>query len=114
MKSTTQAGVRNVLVPGERKVRQKLNHLKYPTLRGQFYTDMMFAKVKSLRQNLTAQIFTDGKGYDRFYPMVSNRDAPLVLMLFIHDNGIPQTIVLDNAPEKVHGGWGVTCREHHI
>ena len=33
--ATTQAGVRNVLAPGERKVRQRLDHLKFPNLRGQ-------------------------------------------------------------------------------
>ena len=66
---TTQASIKNVLAPGERKLHQRLDHLKFLNLRGRFYTDTMFSKVKSIRGHRTAQIFTNGQGYDQFYPM---------------------------------------------
>ena len=88
-------------------MRQRLDHLKFPSLRGSIYSDTMFAKkVKSLRGHLIAQVFTNCRGYDRFYPMQFKTEAPDTLMDFIHDAGIPQTIISDNAQEIVFGRWG--------
>jgi hypothetical protein len=67
---TTQAGLRNVCLPGERRLRQRTNHLRFPTLSGKYYTDTMFASKKSAQMFKTAQIYTNGKGFDYFYPMV--------------------------------------------
>ena len=97
---TTQAGVRNVLVPADRRTRQRLNHLKYPTLWVDLYTDTLFStKVPSIRKCTAAQVFTNGRGYDRFYPIRSKAFAPESLMSFIQDVGIPKTIISDNAWE---------------
>ena len=114
MQVTTQAGIRNVLAPGERKVRQRLNHLNFPNLKGTFYTDTMFSKVKSTRGFNAAQVFTDGRGYDQIYPLVSKKRASEALMSFIHDVGIPQTIVSDNASEETQGKFEETCRKYRI
>jgi hypothetical protein len=114
LQATTQSGIRNVLAPGERKVRQRLDHLKYPTLKGRFWSDTSFANVKSLRGHQTAQHFTNGLGYERFYPMRSKSEAPTALMSFIQDAGIPSTLVTDNAHEEMQGEWGQTCRVYHI
>jgi Reverse transcriptase (RNA-dependent DNA polymerase) len=111
---TTQAGVRNVLLPSERKVRQRLDHLRFPTLKGRFYTDTLFAKNKSLRGHVAAQIFTNGLGYDRFYPMPDKKSAPDALMQFIHDDGIPQLLVSDYAPEEIGGEFKAICQKFHI
>ena len=108
LRQTTQNGVRDVLVPSERKIRKKTNFLRFPTLRGRFYTDTMFSKDASTRGHKTAQVFTNGLGYDFFYPMKTKANAPDALMAFIHDAGIPQTNVSDNAPEEYHGNWGKT------
>lgn len=35
-------------------------------------------------------------------------------MSFIHDNGIPQELVSDNAPAEHRGRWGEICKEYHI
>jgi hypothetical protein len=56
---TTQSGIRNVLAPGERKVRQKLDHLAFPNLSGRWYSDTMFSKTQSIRGQLVAQVFTN-------------------------------------------------------
>ncbi|KAI2502898.1 Reverse transcriptase (RNA-dependent DNA polymerase) [Fragilaria crotonensis] len=115
LKVTTQSGIRNVLAKGERKVRQKLDHLAFPNLSGKWYSDTMFSKTQSIRGHLTAQVFTNGRGSDHFYPMKSKSMAgPNALMPFIQEVGIPQTIVTDNAPEEVHGEFGKICRQFRI
>jgi hypothetical protein len=105
LKVTTQSKIRNVLAPGERKVRQKLDRLTFPNLSGRWYSDTtMFSKAQSVRGYLAAQVFTNGRGSDHFYPIKSEGMAgPFALMPFIQKVGIPQTIVIDNAPEEVHG-----------
>ena len=114
MQATTQSGIRNVLAPGERKVRQRLDHLKYPTLKGRFYSDTSFANVKSLRSFRTAQHFTNGLGYERFYPTLSKGHGPTALMDCIQDVGIPATLVTDGAAEETKGEWAETCKVYHI
>jgi hypothetical protein len=41
----------------------------FPTLNTRFYTDTMFSTTKSLRGNKCAQVFTNGLGYNLFYPL---------------------------------------------
>jgi hypothetical protein len=43
LQATTQAGIRNVFAPGERKLRQRTDHLKYPHLKMTMYSDTMYA-----------------------------------------------------------------------
>jgi len=111
---TTQTGIRNVLAPGERKIRQRLNHLNFPNLKGQFFTDTMFAQVKSTRGYTAAQVFTDGRGFDHIYPIKGKGHAAETLINFIQDVGIPQTIISDNAPEEISGKFAETCRKYRI
>ena len=114
LQATSQCGIRNVSAPGERKLRQRLNHMKFPNLRGRFYTDTMFSKSKSLRGAKAAQVFTNGRGFDKVYPIQSKGVAHEALCAFIHDVGIPQTIVSDNAPEATKGEWRRTCQKYHV
>lgn len=114
LQNTTQSGIRNIYGPGNRKLRQRLWHLRYPKLREKFYTDTMFAAVKSIRGFKGAQVFTNGRGFDVAYPHVSKREAGTGLRRFIRDVGIPETLVIDNAPEQTGGEMGKVCREHHI
>ena len=102
------------MAPGERKVCQRLDHLKYPTLKGRFYSDASFSQVKSTRGNSAAQHFTNGLGYDRFYPIKSESRAAEALMSFIHDDVITQTLVIDNDNAETDGEWGKTVKFHHI
>lgn len=114
LKVTTQAGVRNIYAPSERRLRTKSAFLRAPTLRGRFYSDTMFAKVKSVTNAKCAQVFTDGYGYDRFYPLASKGDAPKSLTRFIQDAGIPQTLVTDNANELTGGNFKKICNDYQI
>ncbi|KAI2511648.1 hypothetical protein MHU86_2714 [Fragilaria crotonensis] len=111
---TTQSGIRNVLAPGERKVRQKLDHLAFPNLSGRWYSDTMFSKTQSVRDTWLHRC-SPMVGSDHFYPMKSKGLAGQnALMPFIQEVGIPQTIVTDNAPEEVHGEFGKICRRFRV
>ena len=114
MQVTTQSGIRNVLAPGERKLRQRLDHLRFPRMRGKWYSDTWFPSVKTCRQFKVGQIFTDGLGFDANYPQVEKKGAYLGLNSFIHDFGIPDTIVTDGAKEETLGNWQDVCRRYHI
>ena len=72
---TTQKGVRRVLHPVERWYRMRQSHLHFPPLKTCFYTDTMFSTMKSIRGNKCAQVFTNGIGYDLFYPLKKEADA---------------------------------------
>ena len=76
--------------------------MHYPNLWGQFYTNTMFVQIKSVHGYNTAQIYTNGLGYDQIYPMTGCKEVPHTLMSFIQDVGIPQELVSDNAPKQVH------------
>ena len=71
MKVTTQKGIRNVLLSPERRSRQHTSYLRFPNLKGNTYSDTMFSQVQSTRMNNAAQVFTNGLGFDRFYPLPS-------------------------------------------
>ncbi len=114
LRVTTQAGMRNVLAPGERKLRHRTDHLRFPNLRGRFYTDTMYAKRKSARGFMQAQIFTDGHGFDCFYPQIKESDASEKLVRFIQEEGIPQILISDNAKAQVQGMFQKVCNRIHI
>ena len=106
--------MRNVLGPSERKVRKKAPWLKFPNVKGRWYTDQFFSKVPSIHGDTGASIFTNGKGYDVVYPWKKKSSHPDALMSFIHDVGIPQTLVSDGAPELTHGKSRDVCTEYRI
>ena len=74
----------------------------------------MFSQTKLTRGNRVAQVFTNGLGYDHFYPLKTKSEADMVLMSFIHDVGIPPVLVSDNAPEEIHGRFCETCQRYRI
>ena len=114
MKVTTQAGVRHLYGPGERKLRHRTQHLRFPNLKGTWYTDTLFVTRKSLRDFDCGQVVTNGLGYDRVYPLSSKSEAHYGLTRFIQDVGIPKTLVMDNALEQTSGEMGKVIRAHHI
>jgi hypothetical protein len=78
------------------------------------YTDTMFSCIKSVRGYTCAQVFTDGYNFSRIYPMRAKGDAPHALMLFIHEVGIPKTILSDLALEETRGEWSRIVKQYHI
>ena len=73
---TTQVGVRKYVHPVARRFKTRQQAIRYPTLSGKFYTDTMFSSTVSLRGYTCAQVFTDGYGYDEFYPISRRRTLP--------------------------------------
>lgn len=61
----------------------------------------MFAKVKSIKGNTCAQIYTDAKGYVATYHMESKSQAGNSLQDLFCNVGIPNKLVYDGAPEQV-------------
>jgi hypothetical protein len=102
------------LAPGERRVHYKTNHLNFPNLNTAFYTDTAKAKVKSARQYLYAQIWTNGYGYDRFHPLKLKCDTHQSLTTFANEDGVPKQVITDGAKELTMSEWDKTCKKLHI
>lgn len=78
------------------------------------YTDTLVAKCRSTRGHLYAQVFTNGHGFSRCYPMEKKGDAHQTLYRFIREHGIPRDLTSDRAPEELHGEWGRVIKQYHI
>jgi hypothetical protein len=76
--------------------------------------DSLFSSVKSIHGHTGGSVFTDGLGFDNFFPWTKKSSQPDALMEFIHTVGIPNTIVSDNALEVTHGRSGEIMQEYRI
>jgi hypothetical protein len=61
-----------------------------------------------------AQIFTDGHGFVKVYPIKGKGEAHQALMRFIHEVGVPKDLLTDLAPEEMRGEWGEIVRKYKI
>ena len=120
---TTQKGVRKAQHPVQKRFNTSMPHLRYKRLHDQFYSDTAFFKAKSIRGFTCAQITTNGKGFSRFWAMVSKADANDGLLDFIQNVGIPENLLVDGSKEQGgvrdgRGGqntaWRQTLRTYHI
>jgi len=103
---TTQLAVRDFTsTQGGRRLKPSAYQLKHRRLNTVMYTDTMFSKVKSLRQNTCAQIFTTDFQWTKAYPIRTKADAHLSLDSLFSRVGIPKRIIPDNAPELVQGDF---------
>jgi hypothetical protein len=66
LSTTTQAGIRKLMHPAERRVRTQQNHLRFPSLNTRFYSNRIISASKSTQGNSCAQVFTNGQGYSLF------------------------------------------------
>ena len=116
LESTAQFGIRSAIGPLTRRYMTDILQQHHRRLKTTFYTDTMFAKVKSLKGNTCAQIFTDGKGFIAAYPMSTKRHAGKSLRRLIEDVGIPSKIIYDGAKEQVQPGteFQKTISKYHI
>jgi hypothetical protein len=111
---STQTAVRNVFSLSERKVRKKAPWLQFPSIKGIFYVDSLFLKVPAIGGFKGGSLYTNGLGYDRFYPWVRKSDHADTHMLFINNVGLPQTLISDNAKEEVRGHTREMCTKYRI
>jgi hypothetical protein len=112
--ATTQDGVHFVEGPIERRLRTSQAHMRFPSLIMTLCSDTLFSHVRSVRGFTCAQIFTDGHGFVRIYPMRSKSDAHHALMKFIHEVGVPKNLLTDRAQEEMRGEWGQIEKKYRI
>ena len=98
---TTQLGVRSAIGPLTRRYRTDILQLHYCRLNTTFYTDTMFAKSKSLKNNTSCQIYTDGQGFVWADLIKAKSETGKTLKKLIQDVGIPRKIIFDGAMEQV-------------
>ena len=58
-----------------------------------------FAKLKSLKGNTCARIYTNGK-FIQIFPMKSKSDVSDLIVMFIEDVGTPQKLMFDGSQEQ--------------
>ncbi|MGH3054467.1 MAG: hypothetical protein ACRDL7_05760, partial [Gaiellaceae bacterium] len=105
LKVTTQKCVRNALHPLHRRYRTRQMQLRYNQLSSRFYSDTLYSKYTSVRNNTCGQVFVNDMEFVRFIPMQSKSAAGDALAEFIQDVGIPSTLHTDNAKEETLGRW---------
>jgi hypothetical protein len=108
---TTQVGVCKYVHPVARPFKTRQQAIRPPRLSGKFYTDTMSSPTVSLRGYTCAQIFTDGYGYDKFYPLKSKADTSRGLLGFIQESGVPGWLISDGVLEQRTRHWQDVIRD---
>ena len=101
--ATQQRGVRSAILPLSRRYRaDRMYSVK--RLNGKFATDTLWATVRSLRQNICAQVYSHKCGFQAAYVMTAATGDTTghSLLDFIHDFGAPEHLTFDGA--SVHVG----------
>ena len=96
--ATTQHGVRTAVHLMSRWLRVDHLHLHMPLLSKTWYADTLLSKVKSIRGNTYANLFTQGR-FTKVVPMTARSDAGQLLVDFMDDVGIPKRLITDDAGE---------------
>jgi hypothetical protein len=103
LKVTTQKGIRNLSNPLTRRLKTQ----RYRNKRvapGKWFSDTMhFTAMSILRREKAAQVFTNGKGYDVFYPILRESVCHDGLLQFINEVGVPHHLIVDGA--KAQGSF---------
>jgi hypothetical protein len=111
----TQSGIRHILHPVERCYKTRQSHLHFPTLNTKFYTNTMFSMMKSIRGNKCAQVFTNGLGYDLFYPLKKESEVGDALNKVIWSIGsIPTGLISDGAKAETAGHFAKVTSKYRV
>ena len=119
LRVTTQKGMRNLQNPLTRRLKTQRWRTKR-VLKGKWFSDTMHFKCNSVvRQESAAQVFTNGKGYDEFYPIVKERNCSDGLIQLINEIGIPEHLIVDGARaqgnfQTYRTHWDKLVREYQI
>ena len=103
LKKTTQRFLRSAVLPLSRRYRTDMM-FERKTLRGQWSTDTMDGRCKSLDGNQYAQVFANKSYFSRIYPMDSKRKAGEALRLFCQEFGVPEKLTFDGSKEQTGKG----------
>jgi hypothetical protein len=63
----------------------------------------MYSTILSRQGNKAAQIFCDGAGWGRDFPMKKEKESHEGLSLLFHIDGVPNVMVMDGAKAQVEG-----------
>jgi hypothetical protein len=96
---TTQRGIRSATLPLSRRYRADCVFDR-PLLRGQFSTDTVDGRCKSMDGNQYAQLFATKDLFVAVYPMESKSMAGEGLRQFIHEYGRPEHLTFDGSKEQ--------------
>ena len=103
LKKTTQKFLRSAVLPLSRRYRTD-RVFSRKTLRGDWSTDTMDARSKSLEGNRYAQVFANKAYFSRVYPMDSKKKAGDALRMFCQEFGVPERLTFDGSKEQGQPG----------
>ncbi len=99
LKTTTQKFLCSAVLPLGRRYRTDRVFTR-KTLSGDWSTDTMDGRCKSLDGNKYAQVFANKAYFSRIYPMDSKKKAGDALRLFCQEFGIPERLTFDGSKEQ--------------
>ena len=99
IKVTTQNVTRSAVLPLSRRYRADRVFEK-PLLRGEFYTDTMDGRCKSINGNRYAQVFANKDFFATAFPLHSKSEAGDALRQFINEYGRPEKLTFDGSQEQ--------------
>ena len=104
IEATTCQHYRNTVKGLTKRYRPSWDFMRYRQIRlpvGEFYTDTMISKVRSIRGHTCAQIYGNKLGYIKAYPLGKHDNQSLgdSLSFIFQDAGVMQKLHTDNAPE---------------
>jgi hypothetical protein len=103
LKKTTQRFLRSAVLPLARRYRADRVFTR-KTLAGDWSTDTMDGRCKSLEGNRYAQVFANKAYFSRIYPMDSKSKAGDALRLFCQEFGVPEKLTFDGSKEQTGKG----------
>jgi hypothetical protein len=105
---TTRRGARKMIHPSLNK-RYKTNdrQLRYRRFPVTLFTDTMYSTILSRKGNNAAQVFCDGAGWGRAFPMKKEKEAHESLSLLFDRDGVPNVMVMDGANAQVQGEFRI-------
>ena len=116
---TTQRGIRNLTNPLVRRMpTQRWRNKKQ--IKGKWFSDTMkFTEKSIMRQETAAQVFTNGAGYDEFYPITKESNCSDGLQRLINEVGIPERLVVDGSKaqgshDTYNTNWQKLTRAYNI
>jgi hypothetical protein len=99
IKVTTQNCTRSAVLPLSRRYRADRVFEK-PLLRGDFYTDTMDGRCKSLNGKQYAQVMANKDFFAVAYPIARKSEAGDALRQFINEYGRPEKLTFDGSKEQ--------------
>ena len=103
LNNTTQKFIRCAILPLSRRYRADRVFTR-KTLSGDWSTDTMDGRCKSLDGNKYAQVFANKQYFSKIYPMDSKSKAGDALKLFCQEFGVPERLTFDGSKEQTCKG----------